>query len=103
MIRMVLAAVFLSLVAVGCTDPGKVSQSVPHEETGSDSTAFSTCPVSGEPARDGIAYVHGGQTIHFCSEECKERFKKDPEKYLDAEKASEKPKERRVYEGSSSK
>ncbi len=104
MTRTVLVAVFLSLVAVGCTDPGKPSRSIALGGADGDSTALLlTCPVSGKPAQDDVAYVYKGRTIHFCSEDCIERFRTDPEKYLGARKASDKPRSRRLYEGSSSK
>jgi len=44
-----------------------------------------TCPVSGKVMKKSEAkatYEYKGQTYFFCCEGCKEKFVKDPEKYL---------------------
>ena len=43
------------------------------------------CPVSGETMLESQAkasYEHEGKTYYFCCEGCKEKFVKDPAKYL---------------------
>lgn len=43
------------------------------------------CPVSGEEITKAEAkgsYEYEGKTYYFCCEDCKEKFMKDPEKYL---------------------
>lgn len=43
-----------------------------------------TCPVSGEELKDKSVYTdYEGRRIAFCCENCREKFNKDPEKYLD--------------------
>ena len=39
-------------------------------------------PVCGMRATSGIAYTYNGETYAFCSEYCKEQFKKDPRTYI---------------------
>lgn len=44
-----------------------------------------TCPVTGEKIADTKAapsYDYKGKTYYFCCEKCKEKFTKDPEKYI---------------------
>jgi len=44
-----------------------------------------TCPVSGKvmkKAEAKVSYEYEGKTYYFCCEGCKEKFVKDPEKYL---------------------
>ncbi len=42
------------------------------------------CPVSGEPvSKDSkITYTYKGTVYRFCCTDCREEFKKDPEKYI---------------------
>jgi Cu+-exporting ATPase len=35
------------------------------------------------PASAGAQSEYGGQTFYFCSVECKAKFDRDPERYLD--------------------
>ena len=40
-------------------------------------------PVCGMTVEHGeLALSHGGQTYHFCSEECRRRFAKSPQRYI---------------------
>jgi len=44
-----------------------------------------TCPVTGEIVKKseaGASYEYKGKTYYFCCENCKEKFIKDPEKYI---------------------
>ncbi|MFQ5722801.1 MAG: YHS domain-containing protein, partial [Candidatus Aminicenantales bacterium] len=44
-----------------------------------------TCPVSGKKMKKSEAkasYQYQGKTYYFCSEKCKTKFMKDPEKYI---------------------
>ncbi len=41
-----------------------------------------TCPVSGKPASPGITLVHKGTTVAFCCEDCRSKFKAQPETYF---------------------
>ena len=41
------------------------------------------CKMEVNPASAEAQSEWGGQTFYFCSAECKERFDRDPAKYLD--------------------
>ena len=43
---------------------------------------ITTCPVSGEPVNKEIKFGFAGRTVYFCCENCRDAFKKNPEKYL---------------------
>lgn len=46
---------------------------------------YTTCPVSGEKVRKSetaITHKYNGKTYYFCCENCKEKFVKDPGKYV---------------------
>lgn len=40
------------------------------------------CGMAVNPKRNPIEYKHKGKTYYFCSAQCLEDFKKDPEKYI---------------------
>lgn len=45
-----------------------------------------TCPISNEPiAMDAFAHYHG-KRVYFCCANCKGKFEKDPDKFVDAVK-----------------
>jgi YHS domain-containing protein len=37
-----------------------------------------------DPEDSQFKSQHEGDTVHFCSQECKEKFDKDPEQYSEA-------------------
>ena len=43
------------------------------------------CPVSGNPSDPEVFTEHKGEKIYFCCEGCKEKFEKNPEKYMNQE------------------
>jgi YHS domain-containing protein len=43
------------------------------------------CPVSGKPSSQEIFTEYQGEKIYFCSSACKEKFLKNPEKYMEQE------------------
>ena len=40
------------------------------------------CLMNVEKDEKAITYSYKGKTYYFCSENCREEFKQDPEKYL---------------------
>jgi Cu+-exporting ATPase len=40
------------------------------------------CKMTVEPARAAAQSVHKGQTYYFCAVGCKQKFDREPEKYL---------------------
>lgn len=43
------------------------------------------CGMTTESPEDYISYAYQGDTFYFCSEHCREKFKDDPDKYLQPE------------------
>ena len=41
-----------------------------------------TCPVTGNPVRDGFIYTHKGKEYKLCSDECKKPLSENPDKIL---------------------
>jgi len=48
----------------------------------SNKTTDPVCLMKVEKAKNTLKYEYRGETYYFCSEICKEQFKKEPEKYL---------------------
>ena len=42
-----------------------------------------TCPIMGGPINKDIFTEYKGKKVYFCCAGCKEKFEKEPEKYLD--------------------
>ena len=40
------------------------------------------CKMTVDPARAAAQSVHKGQTYYFCAVGCKQKFDREPEKYL---------------------
>ena len=40
------------------------------------------CLMKVEKSENALNYEYKGETYYFCSEGCREEFRKDPEKYL---------------------
>jgi len=87
--RMSLALVPVAFVAllVGCGG----DQKSPPAKGGSDAKAPSgekktamqtTCPVMGMPIDKANFTDYEGKRIYFCTKDCIEAFKKDPDKYM---------------------
>ena len=52
------------------------------DTAGRDATKDPVCGMSVDPASASHHAVHGGETFHFCSARCREKFVADPQKYL---------------------
>jgi P-type Cu+ transporter len=68
--RLTVAVLLAALTLVGCDrhDPSKMVDPV--------------CGMDVDPATAAATSVYAGKTYYFCSKDEKERFDKDPEKYL---------------------
>jgi len=49
------------------------------------------CPVSDEEADQAVTYAYNGKTYAFCCNKCLNKFKADPEKYINKMKENENP------------
>ena len=43
------------------------------------------CKMTVEPAKAAAQSTHKGQTYYFCAVGCKQKFDREPEKYLDGQ------------------
>jgi P-type Cu+ transporter len=71
--RLTTAALLAALTLAGCDrhDPSKMVDPV--------------CGMDIDPANAAATSVYAGKTYYFCSKDEKDRFDKDPEKYLKEE------------------
>ena len=74
----VLAGVFL---LTGCK---KKSEPVPEEtkQVVSEAIEQTTCPVMDGPINKELYTEYKGKKVYFCCSGCKDKFEKEPEKYL---------------------
>jgi Cu+-exporting ATPase len=49
------------------------------------------CGMTVSPERSAGSFEHKGTTYHFCNPHCLEKFRKDPERFLEPEEAEEEP------------
>ena len=67
-----------SLLFVGC-----VSVHHDHHAAAAKPYPLATCIVSGEDFHgDPVVFVHEGQEVKLCCDDCLDAFKKDPSKHL---------------------
>ncbi len=67
------------------SEPGEHHEHGEHMEHGEHAENSMTCPVSGETfnkSEDTESMEYNGKTYYFCCAGCKEKFVKDPEKYV---------------------
>ena len=79
-------AVLLLIGLVVLTGCKKKSEPVAPAETGKAVSAAiqqTTCPIMGGAINKDIFTEYKGKKVYFCCAGCKEKFEKEPEKYLD--------------------
>lgn len=79
-------AILLLIGLVALTGCKKKSEPVAPAETGkavSVTIQQTTCPIMGGAINKDIFIEYKGKKVYFCCAGCKEKFKKEPEKYLD--------------------
>ena len=81
--RIAIVITLLFLCIVSSTSGNLVTADEHHEEK-TAAPATDVCPVSGEKIDKDtkITYEFKGKTYRFCCPDCAEKFKKDPEKYI---------------------
>lgn len=77
-----LIVALLAIIAVAFTVTAGDTES-------SESKEKSDCPVMGGKVNKEIYEEYNGERIYFCCESCREKFKEDPEKYLEMKEAGE--------------
>jgi len=84
-IAFILAVLLLvGLVALtGCKKKSEPVAPAETEKAVSVTIQQSTCPIMGRPINKDIFTEYKGKKVYFCCAGCKEKFEKEPEKYLD--------------------
>jgi YHS domain-containing protein len=77
----------VALLLVGITVLVGCKKSEPAAPTGtkevaSAATEQTICPVMGNKIDKNIFTEYRGKKVYFCCADCKEKFEKDPEKYV---------------------
>jgi len=73
----------IGLVALtGCKKKTEPAASRETEEVAADITRQTICPVMEGAINKNIFTEYKGKKVYFCCPGCKEKFEKEPEKYL---------------------
>jgi len=70
-------------VLQGCKEKSEPAVPAETKEVASAAIEQTTCPVMEGAINKDIFAEHKGKKVYFCCAGCKEKFEKEPEKYLD--------------------
>ena len=74
----------IGLVALtGCKNKSEPVAPAETEKAVSVTIQQTTCPIMGSPINKDMFTEYKGKKVYFCCAGCKEKFEKEPEKYLD--------------------
>ena len=74
----------IGLVALtGCKKKSEPAEPTETQEIATVTIEQTTCPIMGRPINKDIFTEYKGKKVYFCCAGCKEKFEKEPEKYLD--------------------
>jgi len=81
---MLVSLLLIGLVALtGCKKKSEPTPATEIEKAVSVAIEQTTCPVMEGPINKDLFTEYKGKKVYFCCAGCKEKFKKEPEKYLD--------------------
>ena len=81
---MLASLLLIGLVALtGCKKKSEPAASTETKEIVSQAIEQKTCPVMEGPINKDLFTEYKGKKVYFCCAGCKEKFEKEPEKYLD--------------------
>jgi len=66
----------------GCKESEPAAPPEPTEEVAATAIEQTICPVMENPINKQYFTEYKGQKVYFCCPECKEKFEKEPEKYI---------------------
>ena len=79
-----ISLLLIGLVGVtGCKKKSEPSAPAEAEKAVSATIQQTTCPIMGGAINKDIFTEYKGKKVYFCCAGCKEKFEKEPEKYLD--------------------
>jgi YHS domain-containing protein len=70
------------ILLVGCKKKSEPAAQPKVEEVASVAIEQTTCPVMGGAINESIFTEYQGKKVYFCCAGCKEKFEKEPEKYM---------------------
>ena len=79
LIIFVMAGVFL---LTGCKKKSEPAAPAETEQVISEAIEQTTCPVMGGAINKSIFTEYNGKKVYFCCPGCKEKFEKEPDKYI---------------------
>jgi len=82
LIIMMAVTVAASFTFVSCSKDGSETKEK-EKITYGDERGQTTCPVMGNPVNKDVYVDYEGKRIYFCCEGCIEKFKENPEKYME--------------------
>lgn len=74
-------AAFFVMMRFGCGAHGAGGHGG-HGRAGGGGTRDPVCGMEVKPHNAAVSFAHGGQTYYFCSADCRDRFAREPDKYL---------------------
>ena len=81
---MLASLLLIGLVALtSCKKKSEPAASTETKEIVSQAIEQKTCPVMEGPINKDLFTEYKGKKVYFCCAGCKEKFEKEPEKYLD--------------------
>jgi len=81
---MLVSLLLIGLVALtGCKKKSEPTPATEIEKAVSATIQQTTCPVMEGPINKDLFTEYKGKKVYFCCAGCKEKFEKEPEKYLD--------------------
>lgn len=77
-----LALLLCLVLVVGCKKKAETEAAKESAAPAAKAIEQTLCPVMGTPINKDIYTEYQGKKVYFCCAECKEKFEKEPEKYL---------------------
>jgi YHS domain-containing protein len=70
------------VVLNGCKKKSEPAAPAETAKVASAAIEQTICPVMGNPINKSVYTEYKGKKVYFCCPECKEKFEKEPEKYI---------------------
>ena len=80
-LTLALAGVILALSSCKKKEPA-AAPNAPVEQASAELDLQKICPIMGNPINKDIYTEYKGKKVYFCCQECLDKFKAEPEKYL---------------------
>lgn len=81
-ISLLVILLFAGLIVLGGCKKSEPAAPPETEEVASAAIEQTICPIMGQAINKDFFTEYKGQKVYFCCAGCKEKFEKEPEKYL---------------------